>query len=157
MRKHRGEVPSMWLAGADSGSAFQHDVGIAAARLWCRNASWPTEREIAEEAGTSLETLGCLADGLELRERLAQLEVEELMRAYGRLRQSGRPARDALAAAARQRAAAWYAIDSCLVYFPLLTCIAVRSRRDHQAACAQAAVAVLARQPGCTPIHGEAS
>lgn len=137
----------MWVAGAESGSAFQHDVGVAAARLWCRNASWPTEREIAEETGTPLETLGRLVDGFELRERLAQLEFEELMRAYRRLRQSGRLARDALVAAARQRAAAWYAIDSCLVYLPLLTCIAVRSRRDHQAACAQAVVAVLTGQP----------
>lgn len=157
MHKNRGEVPSMWSVGTENEPAFQNNVGVAAARLWCRTASWPTEKEIADEAGVLPETVGFQARGSSLRERLAHIEFEELMRSYRRLRHSGRPARAALEVVARQRVTAWNAIDPCLVYFPLMACIAVRARRDHQGACARAAVDVIATQGEDAPFLGKAN
>lgn len=119
------------------------DIGIAAVRLWCRNASWPTEPEIADEAAISLEQVFRQGAGLEVRHRLAHLEFEQFMTQYRQLRRSGQSARGALEMAARQRASGWHALDGCLVYLPLLSSITVRARTDHQRACALAAAEVL--------------
>ena len=120
------------------------DVVWVALRLWCTTATWPSNERIAEELQTGGGTIG-VVDGDGIRERITQVEVEQLLRCYRTRREIGHLPSIALEAAAEERAVAWAALEECLVFVPLLASIAVRAHRNHQRACAVAIATVLAR------------
>jgi len=141
MCEMRGTGTCMWsCAPLTDGVACE--TALLASRLWCRSGSWPTPKDLADEAGLQWRSSATRLEEDLSRTQLACLEIEELMQGYRRFRHAGNRPPVALEMAALQRVAAWERIDPYLVFLPLLACIAGRTRRDHQRACAAAVVAV---------------
>lgn len=134
---------ALWEATAGEDLPFDERIGKAAAQLWCREATWPDQAAIMQ----SSELSGALIEA-DLRERVAVAEFGELMSSYRERRHAGACAADALEKAARERVAQLVEVDERLAFLPLLAAIAVRARRDHQAACLRAAACVLTAPRG---------
>lgn len=94
---------------------------LATAVLWCRQAAVPDP-----------------AHELDVRHRVARLEVDALLREYRSWRQAGVPSGLALEVGARMRTAELAAIDPDLAHLPFLACVAARAREDHKIACLRA-------------------